>query len=276
MGFGQAIRCLVSWRGADDPPFMNVDADPQLCWICSERPANTSEHRFKASDIRAKAPGISQAKPLYLQRQGEATNEKIGGAKAKILKFLPSICARCNDTLTQPYDVAWQTLSNYLHVNWPLAVKRRAFDLSRPFPGATRKAALRVHLYFVKLFGCKIREDNVPISLTEFSAALLNGTANPEVSLFVADSVVETGKVFLGFDSEVCTLRANNPEEIHGAVWTYVIYPVTIKVVYMKTGAPIVPPPGHRWHPSEHSKFVRLSPYYGLTEPAAGAAALLP
>jgi hypothetical protein len=245
-----------------------------VCWICRTRPADTSEHRFKASDVRAKAPRLSQVKPVFLQREGKATNNRVGSAKSKSLTFAPSICADCNNRLTQPYDLAWQQLSGYLQTNWPAIVRRGRFDLSKAFPGGTRKAALDVHLYFVKLFGCKLNADNVPIDIAPFSAALLNGTAHPEVSLFVAHSRVADG-IILSYDSEVHTLR-DQEGELHSALWMYLIHPVAIKVSYVKAGTPVLRPPGQLWHPSSPGKVVRLSDYDGLSEPAAGDKALLP
>lgn|GEM_PF-683218 len=244
-----------------------------VCWICGKHPADTSEHKFKASDIRAKAPAVSQAKPIFLQRDSEATNDPIGSAKAKALTFPRSICAYCNNTLTQPFDVAWQKLSEYLHANWATIVKRGRFDLSEPFPGGTRDAALQVHLYFVKLFGCKLKADSIPISLVSFSKALLTSTAHPEVSILIADKYI--GAVALSFESDVFTLRSVETKQIHGAVWAYVIQPVAIKVSYVKAGAPVIPPRGYPWHPSRPVKRVKLSPYDSITEPKAGPRALV-
>jgi hypothetical protein len=98
----------------------------QLCWICHTRPADSGEHRFKASDVRSVAPRISQATPVFLQRDSRATNNRVGSAKADRLKFAKSICTECNNALTQPYDVAWGRLSAYLLANWPAIVQRES------------------------------------------------------------------------------------------------------------------------------------------------------
>jgi hypothetical protein len=80
----------------------------QLCWICRTRPADSGEHRFKASDVRSVAPRISQVTPVFLQRDSKATNDRVGSARADRLKFAKSICTECNNEITQPYDVAWE------------------------------------------------------------------------------------------------------------------------------------------------------------------------
>jgi hypothetical protein len=246
---------------------------PALCWICRENPADSAEHRVKASDVRAVAPEISQKNPVFLQKNFQPTNIRIGSAKSKALTFADSICRNCNNARTQPYDVAWATLSNYLRANWNVIRRNGRFDLSKPFPGGTRKATLNVHLYFVKVFGCKIVEDKIGIDLAPFSKALMEGTAHPEVGVLVADDRVGEGKV-LHFDSDVHTMTEKGGE-LHGAMWMYNLSPVAIKVAYIKMGARLNAP-GHPWHPSKPTKIVKLGPYIGATEPIAGPKAILP
>ena len=148
----------------------------KLCWICRSRQADSGEHRFKASDIRERFPGLSQQTPVYMQRDGRNTNKRVGTAGADTLKFIQSVCRQCNNTGTQRYDRAWERLSRYLHANWPRIARSDRLDLSKPFPGTTRDTALDVHLFFVKQFGCKIVESETNIDLTTFSNALITRT----------------------------------------------------------------------------------------------------
>jgi hypothetical protein len=172
---------------------------------------------------------VSQAQPLFLQRDSKATNIRVGSAKSKTLTFPPSICANCNNTLTQPFDVAWRKLSQYLRTHWAAIVARGNFDLSKAFPGGTRAAALNVHLYFVKLVGCKINEEGVPIYLAPFRRALLNVAVHPEVSITVAEAPAGT-ELILMRESEVHTMTHQPSGDMHGALWAYAIGPVVIKV----------------------------------------------
>lgn len=224
--------------------------------------------------MRAVAPQISQSKPVYLQRDSQATNDRVGSAKADRLKFAKSICTYCNSALTQPCDLAWQRLSGYLLANWPTIVKRGSFDLSKPFPGETRAAALHVHLFFVKLLGCKLHAEGKVIDLAPFSKALMTRAVHPEVSITIANSRVGDGRVLM-YDSEVYTMKEKASGELHGAAWLYLVHPVAVKVHYIRAGATLHPV-GHLWLPSRPSKIVRLSPYLGATEPDAGPGALIP
>jgi hypothetical protein len=242
------------------------------CWICRQRPADSSEHRFKASDFRARALGVSQKTPVFLQRDGEATNIQVGGSKSRNLKFGRSICSYCNNTLTQPYDRAWERLSDYLHEDWKGIRRRRSFRPSVPFPRCPITAGLRVHLYFVKMLGCKILEDDKAIDLQTFSTSLLEQKAHPEISIFVADCL-NRGKEALMFDSDVVT-TTNQTGEIDAGVWLYRIHPIAIKVAYIKAGAPLFVA-GFPWRPAMTRNLVRLSPYKGMAEPLAAQGAWL-
>lgn len=244
-----------------------------MCWICGVRPANSGEHRFKASDVRTVASRVSTTAPVFLQRDSKATNDRIGSAQSDRLKFAKSICTECNNALTQPYDHAWERLSAYLLGNWSVILKRRSFDLSKPFPGGTRVAALNVHLFFVKLLGCKPIAAAVPVNVASFAKALTTGTARPVVVITIAHSAIVDRRLLM-HDSEVHTMRTQ-AGDLHGALWLYLVNPVAVKVAWIKADARLHVP-GYPWHPSRPGKSIKLSPYLGATEPDAGCGPVLP
>lgn len=219
-----------------------------------------------------KAASATQATPVYLQR-GAATNIPIGSAKSRALTFDQRICAHCNNQHTQPYDQAWEQLSVYLHGNWRGIKQRRQFDLSKPFPGRTRSAALDIHLYFVKLFGCKLNEDSIAIDLAPLSSCLMTRTPHPDINLVVCDTSGRGLQKMLMQDSEVHVMQ-NQDEVLHGAVWMYLVHPVAVKVGWVLAGKPLSLV-GNKWHPSSPSKLVKLSSFEGGTEPVAGRRALI-
>jgi hypothetical protein len=210
---------------------------------------------------------------VFLQREGEATNIPVGSSKSKALTFSASLCAQCNNVLTQPYDMAWGALSKYLQSNWSSIIRAGRFDLSKPFPTNRGAAAINVHLYFVKVFGCKLFADNIPIDLSDFSRSLIEARPHPQISLFVADGRIATGQL-LAYDSEVHCLR-NEHDKIDSALWVYLVHPVAIKVNYLNAAAPLSHPEGYPWHPTRQRKIVRLSPYMGDSEPIAGRARIV-
>jgi hypothetical protein len=67
---------------------------------------------------------------------------------------------------------------------------------SNIFPYDTRGEMLNVHLFFLKLFGGLILEGggHIPLDITPFADAIMNGRAHPEVYLQVGSSNAETGR----------------------------------------------------------------------------------
>jgi hypothetical protein len=227
-----------------------------LCWICRVRAADTGEHRLKASDIRVLAPGISQNNPVYLQR-GRATNDRIGSAKADKLKHPKSMCSVCNGSLTQPYDMAWDRLHEYLRSTWELTVEREWFDMSVPFPQKLRQGTLDVHLFFVKLFGCLAYEADIPIDLDPFSDALLSRSPHPEIYLTVSHDDVGEG-IVVAQDSAVHRWDDRRSGQLAALSWMYAVPPIAIKLHYIRAGEKMEVA-GWPWHPSETRMTVHLS-----------------
>jgi hypothetical protein len=151
----------------------------QNCWICGA-PSTTGEHIIKRTDLKSLFGVVTQQAPLYLHRKGGGRSKRIGSFDAKDLKS--PLCEKCNTSRTQPHDRAWETLSTYLGTCKPepgtTVHARHIFH-----DGPTRQM-LNVHLYFVKLLGCRLNAAGTPIDRV-FSDAILNGTAHPHLYLRV-------------------------------------------------------------------------------------------
>lgn len=224
------------------------------CWICGGE-GTTREHLFKASDIRQLYGDVTSKRPLY-KHTDNRRNQILQSAKSKVITSKALICAHCNNQRTQPYDNAWLDLSGYLLNNWASISRRGGFDLSKVFPGSTNKAAICVHLYFVKLFGCRIVEDQIPIDIAPFSSALMNGTAHEEVHLVISESPFGSDKV--ANVSEIHAMNANGFSDSAG--WMYTFSPVSIFVGYMRKESKQKLWP-NTWHPNRTGKFVKLGAY---------------
>ncbi len=244
---------------------MNAEVQP-LCWICGGQ-ADSGEHRFKASDIR-RILTLSPQSPGYLHSNVGEINRKIGSAKSRTLQFSRSVCARCNDTKTQCYDRAWDVLSGHIRDRWREIRERRSVDLVAAFGSDVAAAALDVHLYFLKAFGCKLIQDKEPFDVAPFAACLLERHAHPEVRLYIADATYLPKRV-LAFESDVYKMWNRPLARLDGVMWGYVVRPVAIKVAYIREGTPLCVR-GHAWRPGDPRRFVRLSPYRGAVEPIPG------
>jgi len=222
------------------------------CWICGDE-AQTGEHLIKASDMRAIFGQVRQTKPLYLHTASRR-NFPAKGINIGAFKSTAMLCQRCNNERTQVHDRAWETLSRFLRGKRSVSARPR-IDLAKVFPGAVRQSMLRVHLFFVKLFGCLIAENSVPIDLRPFAAAILNGTAHPDVHLAISSYVDGVASGSAGY-SDLDAAQLNG--QIVFAVWMYVLDRFSVRVMYAVPGE-------HRhglidsWHPSTVTKCIHVS-----------------
>ncbi len=226
------------------------------CWICGEE-AITGEHLIKASDLRSVFGHVSQRNPVYFHT-ALRRNQPVGGIKSDKLKSNALICARCNNQRTQPYDLAWDQLSRYLRGKRPAIRSGDWISLEKVFPGATQQSMLRVHLFFVKLFGCAIAEHNVPIDLDSFAKALLSGTPHPNVYIAISPHVDRPGMKSVGY-SDLQTAQLNG--RVAFGVWMYVLDGFSVRVMYA------LPTERRRdglvraWHPSTVRKCIRVAKF---------------
>lgn len=222
------------------------------CWICGN-PANSGEHRLKASDMRVLYKKVSQQRPLYLHTQ-ERRNLRINSiTRSSNLKFKAQLCHNCNTKLTAPYDRAWERLSKYLQ-NCSGLKKGRVVKISNIFPGCIKQEMLNVHLYFVKLFGCAIKEFNIPLDIAPFQQAILNGEAHPKVKIAVgANGSMATGS------SDLQLVRSFNGKSVF-ATWFYVVGNIAVNIMYAEPTEQRLGLVG-AWHPSTISKRLTLVGY---------------
>jgi hypothetical protein len=162
-------------------------------------------------------------------------------------------------------------LSLYLHGQWPEVRRAGQFDASIPFGRDAGLQLLNVHLYFVKILGCKLMEDSIELELGSLAEALVKGAGHPAIWLNVADSPFDEGEA-IAFQSDVFTMR-NERRELDGLTWLYLVHPVAVKVSYIKPGARLHVP-GHQWNPMNGETIIKLSPFKGATEPVDGSRAL--
>lgn len=220
------------------------------CWICGGD-GKTGEHLLKASDLKSHFGRISQTAPVYYHAKGRK-NIPVGSTQSTRLKSKALICNNCNSSLTQPYDQAWEKLSLYLRTNWAILQRNGRLNLSKVFPGATGESRLDVHLYFVKLFGCKIVEDNVPIDITEFSNCLQRRVAHSDVYIAIGNRI---GIAKHKYAAITPIESVNQGDNSVFATWLYVIDTIAVNVIYS-----IVPANEevlrNTWHPSTANKII--------------------
>ena len=224
------------------------------CWICGDD-ARTSEHLIKATDMRAIFGHVRQDRPLY-RRSASQRNVRVKGINAEIMKSDALLCSRCNNERTQPYDRAWGTLSEILRSK-PRIRGGDRIDIGKMFPGAVHKSMLQVHLYFVKLFGCLVVENSIPLDIGVFSKAILDDVPHPRVHLAISPYTDGIASGSAGY-SDLDTAQLNG--RIVYATWQYILDRFSVRVMYAD-------PTEHRkglidsWHPSTIRKCLRISSF---------------
>ena len=199
------------------------------CWIC-EKQGNTGEHLIKASDLKTLFGEVSQSSPLYFHTS-KAKNIPVGSIKkSKRLKSDALICNDCNSSRTQPYDRAWEKLSNHLRSNWDKHHNSRKVDLTEVFRGNVRESVLYVHLFFVKLFGCRIIQDSVPINIAPFQYSLLNKKPHKNIYLSIGPRPGEIQKKYAGV-TPIESVNINGGSAF--ATWLYMVDTISVNVLYV-------------------------------------------
>lgn len=222
------------------------------CWVCGDK-ARTGEHTIKKSDLSAIFGHVSQNRPLY-RHVASQRNVPVKGLNVDLLKSGGRLCAPCNNQRSQPFDRSWERLSAALRAKTALRPGDR-IDLCKVFPGAVRKSMLNVHLYFVKLFGCIIAENSLPIDIHEFSQAILSASAHPKVHLAISPLTYGLPFASVGY-SDMNTAQVKGRVEY--ATWFLTLDRFSVRVMYAE-------PTEHRkglidsWHPSTIKKCLRVS-----------------
>lgn len=196
------------------------------CWICGSK-ANSGEHRIKRTDLIHTFDCVNQKEPIFHYRKMKLI-DKAGSVKSSIFKFDNIICTKCNNERTQPFDLAWDKLSSYLHYNWDEIKRVGNIDLRSVFPDNYESNMVMVQLFFIKILGCKIVESNPSYNLTDFSNCLLKGKENSSVYLRIRDTQKNRGKGYAAI-SYVYLCKYRTSEYL---MCCYILSDISIDIIY--------------------------------------------
>jgi hypothetical protein len=126
------------------------------------------------------------------------------------------LCARCNSSVTQPFDLAWDTFWTYLNKNEAALKTGSTIRLYRVFSYHAKREALNLHLYAVKLFGCVAAEFSIPLDLARMADAIARRQPNPNVYVGLGKRTWLKSLVFAGPTDVDCDL--DGPKCVF-AVW---------------------------------------------------------
>jgi hypothetical protein len=127
------------------------------CWICGAD-ATTGEHSQKKTDVTAMFGSQSFSKVI----KRDYDNDKktiIQGSKSRALKYDHNLCKYCNDTRTQPFDLAYTAFAEYVRNNLVELCHSLTVNTNIVFgKEAARKERRNLFLYFIKAFGCQLND----------------------------------------------------------------------------------------------------------------------
>lgn len=251
---------------------MGLMADRKKCWIC-DADARTGEHRTKSSDIRTELGTPTPERRFFVNADlpgghgGRIRNYSIASLKNDVLKFPDKLCVDCNTARTQAFDVAWERLSSWLRSN----VTRTTTSVRavRVFPWSVEQEMIHVHLFFVKLFGCLVTEDDWPIELRSFAQALTSRKPHPNVYLKFGQWTDGDG---LGSKSVgLWRLPARDLGSFDFIPWFYTVGPISVNVM-LSQGLQAREGLVGAWHPRTGTYRLRIATF-GADETSVETAA---
>jgi hypothetical protein len=143
----------------------------EVCWICG-MPSETGEHRIKKSDLVerfGKGPYRGDGALVHVK---EGCVRDVQGPDSKLVKYEKNLCADCNNTLTQPFDKAYEEFIPWVMGNEAEVLKRRVIDFEAVYGADWANRQRDLFKFFTKCFGCRLDEADraVPPDVIELPA----------------------------------------------------------------------------------------------------------
>ncbi|MBX9150082.1 hypothetical protein [Rhodococcus qingshengii] len=151
----------------DCEPFLERRDASNTCWWCGAE-ATTAEHKFKKSDLRRIK---ADDEFLYHYEDGDPKLGRINGVNSQRVKFRKNLCAPCNNARSQPFDRAYDKLSNYVDEHIETVADRESLNMFEIYPGQDGDTQiLNLAQYFMKYLGCRIDNSGyrVPRQIVRF------------------------------------------------------------------------------------------------------------
>lgn len=138
-----------------------------VCWRCGGE-AKSREHKWKRSEVVSLFGKGSYGDSVVWIHDDEA--EPLRGPKASGLMFSASLCVSCNGARSQPFDRAYEQLSDYLIANHVRLIEERWIDLAEVYGADASIQLPNLARYYGKHIGCRVADGagRVPHDLKSF------------------------------------------------------------------------------------------------------------
>lgn len=130
-----------------------------LCWWCGAV-ADSQEHKFKLKNLKR----LSQGSKKNLVWVGDESYREIRSIKkSHHVRFRANLCASCNNTRSQPFDLAYDGFVDYLWSHGRRLQCYRYVNMKRIYGEDWNEQVRNLARYFVKQIGCRIEHDGYPV-----------------------------------------------------------------------------------------------------------------
>lgn len=130
------------------------------CWICGDI-ATTGEHKIMKSILKDVFKDSFENKNLLHIKDDKTTN--LQGASSKKIQYLKSLCNKCNNQYTQPFDFSFLKFFEYIKNNHRLLFKTKMIDFETIYGESYREEMINLFKYFIKILGCDLNDNNLII-----------------------------------------------------------------------------------------------------------------
>jgi hypothetical protein len=112
---------------------MLIDVEPGMCWWCRVAPAESSEHKYKKSDVVRQHGSPPYNDERTLTHFSDKGIHRLHGPNSPLLRFGKAMCPPCNNVRSQPFDRAWDTLVSYVDDHEEAILRTWRVDLQDVF-----------------------------------------------------------------------------------------------------------------------------------------------
>lgn len=155
-----------------------------VCWWCGST-ADSLEHRHKRTDLLRLWDGDEG--PVWGGGNGETEAIRGPNSKSSAIRFGRVLCQRCNNERSQPFDLAYDVLSDALVAHMDGWWFSPGISLETIYGDQWPPHAMNLARYYVKNFGCLMADQGIPPQQT--MRDFLNGReAMDNVGLFLVKS----------------------------------------------------------------------------------------
>ncbi len=155
------------WSTPTNPELRHLIAGPDgLCWWCGAK-ADSAEHKYKKTDLH-RVKGAEDV--VFWGSDGVALHPVRSLRKDPHVRFRPSLCQRCNNAASQPFDRAYDRFAEYVDAQMPDLWRMDGVPMKAVYGADWSAKTVDLARYYAKHFGCRLAEGGltVPATLRQF------------------------------------------------------------------------------------------------------------